>query len=319
MPATIFFKNVLNPHHGGGLPIFPHKRGVALQAGDAFIASPISEGGMEWVEYHPGESFADLRKWVVTLFGDLDPVESDYQPGTAYKRVYRPLACSGNLNNAIDSEKRTQSFVALRILLNKLQSMFQAIEPTTQNLNAYGHLIREILLLACMEVETSLAAVLKENSYPASSPNRLSTNDYVKLRDVMLLDSYELLLYSYPGFPRFMPFDGWDSSAATRSLPWYDAYNKTKHDREGNLHLATLEHAIHAVGAATVVFYAQYGLAIGPNGYDSASAEIRSVFSVSVAPEKHWMSCYIPEFAIAPTGMLEVAPSHTWRLVDYPF
>ena len=45
------------------------------------------------------------------------------------------------------------------------------------------------------------------------------------------------------------PFKNWNPSSPTKSLKWYDAYNKIKHDRIENLSLATLDNAINAVCA----------------------------------------------------------------------
>ena len=128
-----------------------------------------------------------------------------------------------------------------------MQDIFETVEPSPSNLQTYGHKIRELLLLAAMEVEASWAAVLKANGYAGG---RFTTNDYVKLLAPMRLDSFSLTLRSYPDFPGFTPFKDWDTAQPTKSLEWYDAYNKAKHDREQNLGVATLERAVHAVGAA---------------------------------------------------------------------
>jgi hypothetical protein len=63
----------------------------------------------------------------------------------------------------------------------------------------------------------------------------------------------------YPNLRTFSPFSKWNASAATKSIPWYDAYNQTKHNRERDFGVATLENAIDAVVAAVIVFYAQFG------------------------------------------------------------
>jgi hypothetical protein len=147
-------------------------------------------------------------------FGDTEPTMSEYVPGTFYKRIWRPLACPGSLHSAISQEKLTESFVALRILLSKLETLFETVEPSEPNLPTYGHKIREILLLACMEVESSWSAILKENGY--SPGRRFTTNDYVKLSGPMLLDGYTLFLQSYPSFPEFAPFKDWNASERPR-------------------------------------------------------------------------------------------------------
>jgi hypothetical protein len=186
--------------------------------------------------------------------------------------------------------------------------IFQTLEPSPDNLQAYGHKIRELLLLAAMEVEASWAAVLKANGYPPST--RLSTNDYVKLLAPMLLDKHGLALASYPRFPQFTPFEGWTSASPTQSLAWYHAYNLTKHNREEHLNVATLEKAVHAVGAAAVMFYAQFGFRLGTT--DEVTQVIRNVFRVTCDHAKYPTSCYIPN---ASSG----TASWDWDLLDYPF
>jgi hypothetical protein len=165
-----------------------------------------------------------LKDWVAKTFGDTNPTESKCQQGVCYKRIWRPHWPGpgyGSISQTHDAEKITESLVALRILLNKLEELFETIEPSEDNLSAYGHKTREILLLACMEVESSWAAVLKENAYPQRPPWK--TTAYVKLAGPMLLDSYKLTLRSYPHFPSFSPFGSWDAARPTQSLSWYDA------------------------------------------------------------------------------------------------
>lgn len=60
---------------------------------------------------------------------------------------------------------------------------------------------------------------------------------------------------------RLEPFSQWNKVQPTQSLPWYDAYNKVKHDREGNFRLAQLSHALHAVAGVFVLTIAQFGTA----------------------------------------------------------
>jgi len=174
-----------------------------------------------------------LKYWVNKTFGDPNPIESEYQPGTAYKRIFRPFAINGNLWSVIDRTARTQSFVALKILLTKLLDIFESVEPDRTNLRVFGHKIRELLLLSSMEVEASWAAVLRANGYVSRTQRtRLNTEDYVLLLNAMRLDSYTLSLTSYPSFPAFTPFENWSSAAPTQTLDWYNAYNMTKHNRE---------------------------------------------------------------------------------------
>lgn len=317
MPNTLFFQNVKKPFSGGGLPLFPYDRGVAFWNAGYVFASPIDAKATPYWEWHEGSSSTMLKRWVEERFGDTSPDESDYQPGTAYKRIYRP-PIFGSFYRAIDLGKRSESFVALRILLHKLGGVFETIEPAIANQATYGHLVRELLLLACNEVESSWAAVLRENHYPARR-NGWKTTDYIKLLGPMLLDTYRLSLRSYTDFPDFAPFESWDPSAPTKSLPWYDAYNKTKHDRESNLRDATLENAVYAVGAAVVMFFAQFGAEIEPRHGEQAALVIQSTFSLSTDFARHPRSCYVPEFTVPLTLNASPVPSFDWRLINYSF
>jgi len=318
--SVLFVKNNYHPKAKQGTDFeqefsFPHERGVAFHNDHAFFASGINEGGSVHFLEVSHASLASLKVWIARTFADTNPIESQYKPGTVYKRIYRPLASTGSYYRAVPQEKVTESFVSLHMLLKKLEELFETIEPTEANLAAYGHKIREILLLACMEVESSWSAVLKENCYP--STGRLTTNDYVKLLTAMLLDSYKLSLQSYSTFPSFSPFEGWSAANPTQSLAWYDAYNKTKHDREENLKLATLHNAVRAVGAAVVMFHAQFGLSFGTG--DQKTPVIRNVFRIVTDFKKHWQECYIPKLTVAENASPNPLPSFDWIPINYQF
>jgi hypothetical protein len=312
MPHTLFFRNhnYGHPHLPNGL-LFP--QGVAFLSDNLIWYSGVNFGGSTAPAPLANPDWSSLRKWVAETFGDSDPIESEYKPGTAYKRICWPFATSGNLHKTIDTGARTQSFVALKLLLTKMLDIFESVEPADNNLQVYGHKVRELLLLAAMEVEASWAAVLNANGY---GPNpRLNTTDYVKLLAPMLLDSYRLELTSYPSFPPFAPFECWRAVAPTQSLDWYHAYNLTKHNREEHLNAATLEKAVHAVGAVVVMFYAQFGF------YFTTGEEripfIRSIFKMNFDGDRHSTSYYIPN--VSNTVGAAGAASWDWELLDYPF
>jgi hypothetical protein len=325
--AVIFFQNKHYPNalrdSQSGLEFkFPHTRGVAYYNDDTHFASGVGEGGDVHYVNFPSATFLSVKEWVGKTFDDNEPIESGYTPGTVFKRMYRPHAAMGNFYRAISQEKLTESFVSLRILLNKLEQLFEVIEPTQENLTVYGHKIREILLLACMEVESSWSAVLKENGY-STNGQLLTTRDYVKLLVPMLLDSYELTLQQYPRFPSFSPFKNWDVSHPTQSLVWYDAYNKTKHDREENLKFATLNNSVQAVGAAVVMIHAQFSLnfGLGPSHMlmDQKSPVIKNIFRTVTNFQNHWQECYIPKMAVLPNSSPTPTPSFDWEPVNYNF
>ncbi len=320
--SAIFFQNKFYPKAKRGNSFdqefaFHHERGVAFESHNTFFSSGINHGGdLHYVKKSDTPS-DNIQDWVAKSFGDTKPIESTYELGTCYKRIWRPLVCSGSFHKAISQEKLNESFVSLRILLSKLEDLFETVEPCRDNLNTYGLKIREVILLACMEVESSWTAVLKENNYSNSS--RLTTKDYVKLKQAMFLDAYELSLQSYPGFPSLTPFKNWDLARPTESLVWYDAYNRTKHDREENLRFATLENAVYAVGATVVMFYAQFGPNFGLISVDPKSTVIRNVFKfITKDLVKYETEFYIPKVELeADSG--KPSPSWEWVLADYNF
>jgi hypothetical protein len=254
-----------------------------------------------------------LTQWITETFGDASPTESDNKPGVRFQRIARPATVGGLSISAGMHEKLNASFVALRILLRKLEELFETIEPTTANGHTYGHRIRDVLLLACMEVESSWSAVLKENGYRTNS-GRFTTTDYVKLLQPMLLDGYELHLQSYTSYPAFTPYANWATNNPTQSLAWYDAYNKTKHDREENLHHATLENAIFAVGATVVMFYAQFGNHFGTG--NQKWPVVSNVFRLTTEGLiRHERKFYIPLLAVK-NNQITI---DDWNTIDCPF
>ena len=226
-----------------------------------------------------------------------------------HRRIYR--AGGDTLR---DEEALRQTAVATSILIDRMDQLFRVVEPDAANLSVFGHETRNLLLLACMEVEAALRAVLQANGYAA---NRFTTSDYVKLLPVLHLSAYELRLSVYPGVPPISPFASWDSACPTQSLPWYDAYNQTKHDREGNFKVATLRHAINAVAGAVILAYAQFGL-------HPILAQRFGIFTNSKIPECPETEWYLflddpPPEMDGSTGRYRRLSTPTWIHVDYPF
>lgn len=157
-----------------------------------------------------------------------------------------------------DANALSSSLNQLSMLLKNITDLFHSIEPDQSNMGAYGHLIRNTLLIAAMEFENECKGILRANGYAAAE--RLSTADFVKLMAPLRLDEYEVQLIFYAATPRRSPFARWSPLAPTQSLPWYDAYNAVKHDREVNFHRATIANALDAVTACAIMLAAQYRL-----------------------------------------------------------
>ena len=68
---------------------------------------------------------------------------------------------------------------------------------------------------------------------------------------------------SDPWIKPVAPFNSWDERSATQTLPWYDAYNAAKRDRESELKRASLRLAFDAVVACAIMIVAQFGEVFG--------------------------------------------------------
>lgn len=154
MQPTLFFRNLVRDDPATpGIHRFP--QGVAYFSAERWWYSGLNFDGSALPVPIDQQNLRTLKSWIQGIFGDLEPLESDYRPGIAYKRISWPLHAGGSLHKTIDEKAITQSFVALKLLLTKMQDIFETVEPAQANLQTHGHKIRELLLLASMEVEAS--------------------------------------------------------------------------------------------------------------------------------------------------------------------
>jgi len=144
-------------------------------------------------------------------------------------------------------------------IVEAMEELFKVIEPDVKNINVFGHRIREVLTIACTEVEYLLLQYLKENNFPPPHKDRYNTSHYVKVLDAIGLNKFEVSLKMHPAMGVFSPFKAWSKDKPTESLAWYSAYNATKHDRGGNFYKATLGALVNAVSAIHILLEAQYG------------------------------------------------------------
>jgi hypothetical protein len=209
------------------------------------------------VRYSSHDYAASQDATVREQYGIDAVFDSQRHPREYFPRIYSgpetPHPRRVNLLEAWVSTTR-----AARMLYTRLREVFRVVEPIPGHRNVYSHELRQLLILACTEVESAWRAVLSANGYRGRQ-DRWSTQDYVALRDVMRLHHYAVVLSAHPAFGKLQPFASWRSDNATTSLPWYDAYNAAKHDREGSLHRASLGNVVDALAAVFVMTLAQFG------------------------------------------------------------
>ncbi|MHC2090412.1 hypothetical protein [Methylobacterium sp. CM6244] len=204
-----------------------------------------------------------------------------------------------------DPRVKTSSINQLTILISYLKEVFRSVEPTSGNMQVYGHTIRNVLLLSSMEFENECRGVLTANGYPQPPRDRWTTNDFIKVLAPLRLNEYEVELSHYPTVAARRPFGSWDANAPTSSLGWYNAYNAVKHNRDLNFNQATLNYAIDAICACAIMLTAQYRL------IDGWHDQIGGFFDFGTTPEWTFAQHYIYRDSAA--GL------RGWRPIDFNF
>jgi hypothetical protein len=143
---------------------------------------------------------------------------------------------------------------AFLLLLKDLQELFDYIEPADKNLSCYSYRVHSLLLRAWVEVEANCKAILREHGY--SKAGDLKMADDKKINQTHLLSQFQVKAPTWSGsHGTRTPFGSWSSGG---SLPWYQAYNATKHDRYSEFEEATFGHLIDACCGVLVLLSAQF-------------------------------------------------------------
>ncbi len=189
-----------------------------------------------------------------------------------FRRTARQLV-DGSYQNSGNGEyvrhakyaRAPEQYVRSLLLIQKdLQELFDYVEPSDSNGACYSYRIHELLLRACIEVEANCKAILEENAYTPSCRRNCqgqcqcdwNMRDYKKINASHYLHLYEVGLPVWRGAnQRRVPFAAW---ATGGTLPWYDAYNKTKHDRNTLFHQATLDQMLDAVCGLAALLASQF-------------------------------------------------------------
>lgn len=262
----------------------------------------------------PGETIWD--KLQAAGFGRDKFHETVLGPGEFYPRIWRPsvpdqsaaLGLSPAWNPSAQHETHIANITVnlrgqLTTLMRQMERICQTVQPEEKNLDAFGHDIRNLLILACTEAEAHWRNVLVANGGVLDAKgvkvkeNHYKTRHYVLLPDPMRLNEYAVTFPSYPWLEAFKPFDKWNADDTTQSLEWYDAYNAVKHNREAQFARATLRHAFEAISACVIMMVSQFGKDEGLG----AGSELQAFIRISGTPVWPLSDCYIPPFGKQPT------------------
>lgn len=191
-----------------------------------------------------------------------------------YKRLWRTLKgydWGNNMNfgapvptlkyladNRFADQAEMQSLVTTaHLIIRDLYEIFDFVEPHEDNKKTYSHRIYELFLRAATEFESNCKGILKANAYPKSVKD-MNNLDYFKIQDAAHLSGYSVTFELWSSNTVFKPFASWNE-ATYAPLPWYQSYNKVKHDRYNNFSEANLGNLMDAVAALICILHAQMG------------------------------------------------------------
>jgi hypothetical protein len=185
-----------------------------------------------------------------------------------------------NYENAINASQQ------LATIIDELEYICRVIHPSQKNYSVFGHEIRNLLILACTEVEAQLRGIYLSNC--ATLAKSLTMKEYCSLNQLLSLHQYAINYSLYPWLDNFRPFQSWGLQNQTQ-LTWYQAYNSVKHDRENQFESANLKNVLDAIAAVAVLLFAQYGERMPFN-----RELIGDFFNFVEVPQWDVNQCYLP-------------------------
>lgn len=177
---------------------------------------------------------------------------------------------------------------AFSIIQADLIKLFEFIEPADINSSTYSFRIHELLMRTCIEVETNFKAILQENIFTPvykggdrkGQPrleNTWNIDDFKIVNKTHHLDNYEVELPFWKGEKGVKrPFENWKIN---QPLPWYQAYNQSKHDRQNRFHEANLENLLSAFSGLFVLLSSQFRTESFSTGGQSLGISVDSYFA----------------------------------------
>jgi hypothetical protein len=139
----------------------------------------------------PGYAFTQraagpIEQWVTNVFGAADIRQTTFQPGQCFQRLWRPGIDglkSAELILAPSAAALTQAAISISLLLERLAALSQYVDLDERNLGVFSQQLRELLLLACIDVEVSFRAIFSLSVPNTTEDSRLTTGDYVRICD----------------------------------------------------------------------------------------------------------------------------------------
>jgi hypothetical protein len=273
----------------GWVPIHDRQpRGIAYESDTHFIHRYGRDSGL-WVISSgltaTQEKNGILREWVEQTFGAIDIEETTVDVGDTFAGVWRPgLYFDDEMSQGLATTDVEMLLAeqSLLLLIHRLDEVLLTIEPTANTLSSFGHKTRELLILACTEAENYWKRYMVVSGLPQPQ-NGFTTNDYIRLRAPLFLHEFEVSMPRYSAIPAMRPFLDWSRQPSpTTTLPWYHAYQMTKHDRDVHFDKASLSNCIQAVAANLILFSVRFGPFRLLSGVGSLPSLFNQLFSVEL-------------------------------------
>jgi hypothetical protein len=152
--------------------------------------------------------------------------------------------------------QHADKYVRAFLLIQKdFQALFDYVEPSDVNHPCYSFRMHELLVRTCIEVEANFKAILAENDYDRLGDWNMG--DYRKVNSTHRLSSYKVKVPYWHGVHNIRtPFAGWTAPAG--GLPWYQAYNATKHDRHAEFPRANFENLVDGICGLLALLSSQF-------------------------------------------------------------
>ena len=212
--------------------------------------SSLNEGEnyrLKHLELDCGQCFNSIYRPIFTYYLTED-FQATSQSKISSTEYYKDLP----INCFLDYSNQLRQ---LEIILDDMAEVFKVVAPSHKQLSVYGHAIRNIIILACTELDARMQSILANNGVSPDG-KYFEMKDYFKLKEALRFDEYRLSFYRYGVLGTFSPFSTWENN---EQLYWYQAYNHIKHNREKHFAEAKLFNAINAIMAYAIILIAQYG------------------------------------------------------------
>lgn len=228
-----------------------------------------------------------LEDWVIKTFGAINIKKMKTNIGEVIKGIWNPGLCYPNeIYNALNTNEseNLEERQTLYILLKSLFDILLYIEPSSKSLSTYSHELRNLLILSCTEVENQFISILKLSNIN-STRRHFDMNDYVILLKNSNIKYFQVNFVNYNVLNNIVPFKNWSKKKPTQSLKWYDAYNKTKHNRSEHFDKSSLINVINAIAANIVLYCIRFGPYELFNRQDVLSSYINQIINITFAKE----------------------------------